>query len=262
MQINSYSVLSYNKILNKNTYNISSEKPANLSFSSSHTPTPLLKRINLLNTLMILGDNLFSSNLVNIWNITKVALKDNYQEFLFDKNTPIGRANKKTRTLFKAEGLDFNQWMNYDKKHEYSYKGKNYVIGLWKRNIKEDLLIGNKSNTCISTCAPNRHAIYGALVNTNVQYALISEKESGKLKGYMRMFCVKSKENQSKQISIEYTNLSLTEEMKEFVKNYSKAVCKKPYANPSLIYEPALPFLVSTKIIGKTAPGTCSLALY
>ena len=170
------------------------------------------------------------SNLIELISNT---LQGTYKDFLFNPKTDIGRTNLETKKSFESEGLNYDKWLNYEGKKEFKYNGKEYEIGLWKREPGKDLFIGNHTDSCISTIDNNNDVIYGALVNTNVQYILIKEKASKKLKGYARVYFMKEEQSKEKNILLDKYEASFNDyrlypksepHLLNFIEDYSKAV--------------------------------------
>ena len=189
--------------------------------------------LRFINTLKGFNDLLRYEKNISLSDLLSAAIQGTYKDFLFDPATEIGKTNLKTKKSFESEGLNYDKWLNYEEKKEFEYNGKEYEIGLWKREPETDLFIGNIAKSCISTLGSNSDVIYGGLVNTNVQYVLVKEKATKEVKAYARVYFVQEQKSKEKNIFLDkyeqdfddYKEYSVSEPyLLNFIENYSNAV--------------------------------------
>lgn len=93
--------------------------------------------------------SLAGKDLTLLNNILESTFNGGYPEFLFNKSLPNGELNLKTKETFKAEGLDFDTWMNYDKVHKFSYtphkQGDNIAVVLQSLENDIQLMLKHES---------------------------------------------------------------------------------------------------------------------
>ena len=213
----------------------------------------------------------------NLINLINHSLQGTYKDFLFDSKTDIGRTNLETKKSFESEGLNYDKWLNYEGKKEFESEGKQYEIGLWKREPGKDLFIGNHTDSCISTIDNNNDVIYGGLVNTNVQYILIKEKATNKVKAYARVYFMKEEKSKEKNIMLGYYTPyfddskaydKAQQHLLSFIEDFSKAITNN---SSSKILFNSFWFnhnkgnrIIMDKFetIGKVAPGTRTSTSY
>lgn len=119
--------------------------------------------------------------------ILEADLKNRTGDFLTDESTPWGKGNQATREAFEANGLDYRQWLGYDKPVTVQLGKRTLEISLWNRDAARDLFLGSHSRTCLALDTRPEEML-DAFLNTMAQFALIRDKASGEPLGYIRMF--------------------------------------------------------------------------
>ncbi len=165
--------------------------------------------------------------------------KENYKNMLYDKNTDIGQSNIKTKENFEQNGLNYDVWMNYDKKQEFNSKntGEKLNLNVWERNVGYDLFQGNYSGICIATNGKNAFGAVDSLINTSVQIIEISNNK--KTIGNAYAYWANNEENKKTfvldGISLDnnYTN---DENIKENLLEYAKEYAKKTKGDDNFIF--------------------------
>ncbi|MEI8390668.1 MAG: hypothetical protein WCG23_12395, partial [bacterium] len=189
--------------------------------------------LRFINTLKGFNDFLRYEKNISLSDLLSPAIQGTYKDFLFDPETEIGKANLNTKKCFEKAGLNYDKWLNYGEKKEFEYNGKQYEIGLWKREPETDLFIGNIAKSCISTVGSNSDVIYGGLVNTNVQYILVKEKATKEVKAYARVYFLQEQKSKEKNIFLDKYEqdfddckayLKSEPHLLNFIENYSNAV--------------------------------------
>ncbi len=119
--------------------------------------------------------------------ILEADLKNRTQAFLNDDSTPWGRANQATREAFQANGLDYGQWLGYNKSVTVQVGKRTLEISLWQRDAAKDLFVGSHSRTCLALDTRPEEML-DAYLNTMAQFAMIRDQQSGEPVGYIRTF--------------------------------------------------------------------------
>ena len=148
--------------------NISNTNSRNVDISLIHTIPSAITRFNelfmpeyrfyLINLIQTISDDITDS-------------KMNYLKFINNNKTEIGLANQDTNKQFLNSNLNFNTWINYNKKDEFrnNTTNENMSVSVWQRNVGYDLFQGNYSGICVATNGKNAFGSVDALLNTNVQ---------------------------------------------------------------------------------------------
>lgn len=71
--------------------------------------------------------------------IIKTTINGDYEKFLYNPYSINGRANIQTRKQFEEMGLNFDQWMNFKGKKEFTFTPKNVPLDNIIKSIENDL---------------------------------------------------------------------------------------------------------------------------
>lgn len=166
--------------------------------------------------------------------LVKTAIEGNYHDYIFNTQSEAGKANLRTKQIFKENGLNFDTWLNYDKEYTFtSGKGNNFSLNVWKRNPGVDFFLGNKAQNCTALDGDNKEGAIDDLLNTFVQN--IEIKKDSDAVGQITVFWVKDAKDRlkllidSSSVAQKYINdaNNSQKEVLKFLKEYGKEVSGK-----------------------------------
>jgi len=194
--------------------------------------------LNYVHTIYDGNPRLDETSKKDLEDLIKTTMQGKYREFITNPATVIGKANFRTQKTFEEAGLDYNSWLNYDKKYEFKHNGHNYEMALWERNAPQDLFLPNCGVSCISLNREKPKGIVDALTNTLVQHVVIKNTCTNKIEGYARCYWAKNPETGENNLildTIEYVNENngkdptknkIIEHVNSYMSDFAKCVSK------------------------------------
>ncbi len=198
-----------------------------------------------------------------------------------------GLSNIKTAKLFKNNGLNYRNWLDYNKEKPFTLlarteytnskinipkdakfpkNNEDFTIRVWKRNPGKDLFQGSTAGQCIALDGVNGFAGVDELLYTYAQLIEVVNKSKNKSVGNACVYWIKDTNNQksllidSIGIHTEYeNNPQIRKEIFEYVKEYAKDIAGEPVKiyignqfNKLDISDLSEPQIGTFKIIGNT----------
>lgn len=188
------------------------------NFASEYTCTipAMLDRLEMLN-MNEHKDILL--DLISTISSSREQSTKNYNDFLFDENSEIGKSNIKTKHDFIQNNLNYDKWLHYDKEQQFldDKTGEKLRLNVWDRNIGFDLFQGNYSGICIATNGKNAFGAIDSLINTPVQIIEIANNK--KTIGNAFVYFANNPLTQKKAFILDGISLDRDYENSENIKN-------------------------------------------
>ena len=162
--------------------------------------------------------------------VIKADLRNTFSAFMRSQRRPWGTANRKTERLFEKNGLNYQNWLGYNRPMTVNHHDRQLEISLWDRDPSEYLFIGSYARTCMALDTRPSEML-DALLSTFAQYAVIRDKNSGEKIGYIRMFWAVPENDKSAKPQLIVDNVAYTHEQedvnaKDFLQ-YAKTYAQK-----------------------------------
>lgn len=93
----------------------------------------------LIGAINSAGESITISDAELLKEIIKTTVNGDYEKFLYNPYSINGRANIQTRKQFEEMGLNFDQWMNFKGKKEFTFTPKNVPLDNIIKSIENDL---------------------------------------------------------------------------------------------------------------------------
>ncbi len=180
----------------------------------------------------------FASVDVTAQDVARIAILNDYKEYITDKSNDIGKINAQTEKKFKKLGLDYDKWLNYSKKSQIEFSGHKFDIKLWDRYPQKDLFMGNRTSCCTAIIeGANGKATPVYLSNTAFNVVQLKD-ENGNILAMSRIFVGNIDEKPSLvieniEINAAFLKDKTEDELKElrnkmfdFVKTFGKDISK------------------------------------
>ena len=215
------------------------------------------------------------------------TLNDSYYELIHNTEKEYGLSNIKTAKLFKNNGLNYRNWLDYNKEKPFTLlarteytnskinipkdakfpkNNEDFTIRVWKRNPGKDLFQGSTAGQCIALDGVNGFAGVDELLYTYAQLIEVVNKTKNKSIGNACVYWIKDNNEQkallidSIGIHTEYeNNPQIRKELFEYIKGYANDIADKPVKiyignqfNKLDISDLAEPQIGKFKIIGNT----------
>ncbi len=124
----------------------------------------------------------------SIQEAAKIAILEDFETYITKGDNKYALNNSKTEEKFKKLGLNYETWLNYDKKSEITLEGGEYNIKLWDRIPQKDLFMGNRTSCCTAVIdGGNGKATPIYLTNTAFNVVQLKDK-NGNIVGMSRIF--------------------------------------------------------------------------
>ncbi len=215
------------------------------------------------------------------------TLNNSYDKLIHNPEKEYGLSNIKTAKLFKNNGLNYRNWLDYNKEKPFTLlarteytnskinipidskfpkRNENFSIRVWKRNPARDLFQGSTAGQCIALDGVNGFAGVDELLYTYAQLIEVVNKTKNKSIGNACVYWIKDNNEQkallidSIGIHTEYeNNPQIRKELFEYIKGYANDIADKPVKiyignqfNKLDISDLAEPQIGKFKIIGNT----------
>lgn len=190
----------------------------NRNFAGEYSCT-IPAMLDRLDTLNMKQHKDILPNLISTISSSIEQSKINYNNFLYDENTDIGKANLQTKQDFIKNNMNYDKWLNYDKEKEFldNKTGEKLRLNVWERNVGFDLFQGNYSGICIATNGKNAFGAIDSLINTPVQIIEIANNK--KTIGNAYVYFSNNPSTEKKAFVIDGISLDKDYEDSEDIKN-------------------------------------------
>ncbi len=163
-----------------------------LTEESARALLDLLKRVDTMEEKEVYRQyneiSPFASVDITAQDVARIAILENFTNYVQDETNDIGKVNAKTRKEFENIGIDYNKWINYQEKDSVSFDGHNFDIKMWDRNPQKDLFMGNRTSCCTAIIdGANGKATPIYLSNTAFNVVQMTD-ENGNIVAMSRIF--------------------------------------------------------------------------
>ncbi len=166
----------------------------------------------------------------------KSTLTGRFADLLHDPETHVGQVNRDTRAAFESENLNFETWLNYDKKRAFNTYQHPLELQLWQRQPGHDLFQGTYAQSCVSLDNLNGQAIVEALLHHCVQMLEVRDVRTRQPIGKVLLYWAKDQDRHEPVLvadNVQFRegyqhSMQTREVIRRWLAEYGQAVAGKP----------------------------------